>query len=725
MEFLIPPEYDKKTVKDFLYCEIKPSRKLLTVAKNKENGITVNGVRVTVRYMLSCGDVLNFDYADDLGDSEDSKDSREFVAENHDLLKLIDIIYEDDYILAVNKPYNMPSHPSINHYDDTLANAVMAYYNKTGIKSAFRAVNRLDKNTSGIVLIAKDKLTSERLNTMIKRGEIKKTYIAIVAGNLENITGSELIVSPELSELSGSFEYDAESKTGRIIAPIKREQGSIIKRICASDGSYSETEFKVLNSNANEEISIVEVYPKTGRTHQIRLHFQTIGFPLLGDDLYCSDTSTDISLKYKMSRHALHSKSLEFIHPMSGENVELMCEINDDMKNIIETADMAKKDKILKLPMIMMIILTLIGIVSVIIWRVCIASHTAADFFTDTVSFAFRFILTRLTYYIPFSFAEFLLYVSVPFVLYLILKLVYEVGYAEVKPKMKLNVILKWIFKLAAFACAVMFIFVFTLGVCYGKTPVHQAIGFERRLINPEDLAESMEILIDEANRAAEDIKYIYAGTESTKMPYDLSELNTRLNESYKNLLDRHGFLKRIQCKVKPVILSVEMSKMHITGVYSFFTGEANVNIDFPDYNLPFTAAHEMAHLMGVAREDEANFTAFLVCLYSDDNYIRYSGLVNMIEYIRGPMNQADSEKYKKLTGKLSHVIINEMAAFSEFFDQYRNAPISKVASAVNDTYLKAQGQEQGEKSYGLVVDLAVAYLVDMYSVYRVYNADN
>ena len=377
--------------------------------------------------------------------------------------------------------------------------------------------------------------------------------------------------------------------------------------------------------------------------------------------------------------------------------------------------------KILTVPVIVLIFT---GLVSAAVWRLSIASHSVADFFTNTVSFGIRFVLTHLTYYVPFSLAEFLLYASVPLVLYLIVNFIFKIIYTG--HKNRIAVFFKGIFRLIAFLGAFMFIFVFTLGVCYGRTPIdkimekyissqNQNIQFERKLVSADDLAESLQMLINEANKAADNIKYIHSDTGSTQMPYSLSELNKKLNESYKNLLGKYNFLKRIQAKVKPVIASVQMSQMHITGIYAFFTGEANVNIDFPDYNLPFTAAHEMSHLMGIAREDEANFTAFLVCLYSGDNYIRYSGLVNMVEYVGNALYAADKDKYNQLMGGLSYVIKNEMTAYSIFYNKYKDTKISKVASAVNDTYLKAQGQEQGEKSYGLVVDLAVAYLLDVY----------
>jgi 23S rRNA pseudouridine1911/1915/1917 synthase len=217
----------------------------------------------------------------------------------------------------------MPSHPSINHFDDTLANMVVAYFRNNGVSSFYRAVNRLDKNTSGIVLVAKDKIISARLNNMMQNGGIRKTYIAAISGDVNDI------YPKNLDEIGGFFEYDASSKTGLIKAPIKRECGSIIKRVCAAGGDSAETKFEVIRSNG--EASVVKVYPKTGRTHQIRLHFQVIGCPLIGEDLYSENNDQ----KFPISRHALHAYSLEFLHPESGETMTLECEPPEDIKRII------------------------------------------------------------------------------------------------------------------------------------------------------------------------------------------------------------------------------------------------------------------------------------------------------------------------------------------------------------------------------------------------------
>jgi hypothetical protein len=160
-------------------------------------------------------------------------------------------------------------------------------------------------------------------------------------------------------------------------------------------------------------------------------------------------------------------------------------------------------------------------------------------------------------------------------------------------------------------------------------------------------------------------------------------------------------------------MLSELMSYTHITGIYTFFTGEANININFPNFTIPFTAAHELAHQRGFAREDEANFIAFLVCIESDDPYLRYSGYTNMLSYLLDAFYAADKSPnhadYKELYAKVDSAVRAEDRAYYEFFQKYADNIVADVSGAVNDTFLQIQGTE-GTVSYGLVVELAVKY---------------
>jgi hypothetical protein len=151
------------------------------------------------------------------------------------------------------------------------------------------------------------------------------------------------------------------------------------------------------------------------------------------------------------------------------------------------------------------------------------------------------------------------------------------------------------------------------------------------------------------------------------------------------------------------------MSYTHITGVYTFFTGESNLNVNFPDYTLPYTAAHELAHQRGFAREDEANLIAFLACDASSDPYIRYSGYVGMYQYVMSALYRASKDLYREVYLMGEESLRREQTAYAEFFKKYEKSKVGEVSGAINNSYLQSQGTV-GTKSYGMVVDLVVAY---------------
>ena len=250
--------------------------------------------------------------------------------------------------------------------------------------------------------------------------------------------------------------------------------------------------------------------------------------------------------------------------------------------------------------------------------------------------------------------------------------------------------------------------FVLNFGAGYHTSSVDKLLGLDRRDVSAEELRETAEILVEEINKYTDSLAVRSSG--SSVMPYGYGKLSEKLVEAYDKVCDEHAFVSRFPSRVKPVMLSEPWTYTHISGVYTYFTGEANINVNFPDYTLPYTAAHEMAHQRGIAREDEANFVAFLVCAASDDEYIRYSGYLNLYEYVANALYSADKEAYSEVRAKLEPVARKEMSAYSAFFDKYRENVAANVTGAVNNAYLTIQGTP-GTKSYGMVVDLAVAYL--------------
>lgn len=304
------------TVKDFLYRELSYSRKLIIRLKQHENGIMHNGRRVTVRSVLFAGDILELF-------SEDKAENGN-IAANYELLDKITVLYEDENILAVAKPPFMPTHPSIKHHGDTLANAITAYMRLQGDAYQFRAVNRLDRNTSGIVLIAKHKDAAAKLGSLTAEKLIEKHYTAILCGDFNDIDMSA--VNQKFNSLGGSFEYKKDTREGIITAPIKRGQESIILRICAPDGEYASTRFRIVCTKKG--FSYAAVYPLTGRTHQIRLHFSAAGYPLLFDDLYGANK---FGCGRFEPRHMLHAGYTGFTNPYGGE-IRLFCPLPEDME---------------------------------------------------------------------------------------------------------------------------------------------------------------------------------------------------------------------------------------------------------------------------------------------------------------------------------------------------------------------------------------------------------
>ena len=265
------------------------SDRLITKLK-KANKIYLNDLPTYTKKSVTVGDKVSV-----LIDFEE--DNSNIVASNIPL----NIIYEDDYLLVLNKPANIAIHPSILHFDNSLSNGVKFYFDKLGLKKKIRIVNRLDRNTSGIVVFAKNEYIQECLIKQMKTKELKKEYLAIAKGILE-------------------------SKSDTLNFPIARKEGSIIERTVSSDGDSAITHYDVVKEFNN--LSLVHIVLETGRTHQIRVHFSHIGHPILGDTLYGSPSEL-------INRQALHSYKLTFIHPVTKKELILESSLPNDIKNII------------------------------------------------------------------------------------------------------------------------------------------------------------------------------------------------------------------------------------------------------------------------------------------------------------------------------------------------------------------------------------------------------
>lgn len=339
---------------------------------------------------------------------------------------------------------------------------------------------------------------------------------------------------------------------------------------------------------------------------------------------------------------------------------------------------------------------------ALIIMLTYIISEDFANFYNRYPAAFLRGLFAAITSIIPCSVAE-------AAIIFAPVLMVAIIIYANKKFTSSWREVGKFLLMTLSVASLFFSTFALNFGAGYHTSSVDKLLELERRDVSAEELRETAEYLVAEINKYTSSLTANKEG--STLMPYGYDTLSAKLVEAYDKVCDEHAFISRFSSKIKPVLLSEPWTYTHIAGVYTYFTGESNINVNFPDYTLPYTAAHEMAHQRGIAREDEANFVAFLVCAASDDDYIRYSGYLNLYEYVSNALYRADKDAYSEVRAELDPVARMEMSAYSKFFDKYRENVAATVTETVNNTYLTIQGTP-GTKSYGMVVDLAVAYIV-------------
>ena len=264
----------------------------LSEIKRMPKSILVNGVHYYMRQELSTGDHLQVRICE-------TQNSEKIPPTKLPL----DIIYEDEDLLVLNKPAGMPIHPSLNNYTNSMANALAYYFQSQGKPFIFRCCNRLDRDTSGLTIVAKHMVSGSILSDMTKYREVHREYLAIARGS---VTPSE----------------------GTIQAPLGRKDGTIIERtVDWEHGEDAVTHYKVVKE-ANGH-SLVSLRLETGRTHQIRIHMKYLGYPLIGDYLYNPD------MEY-MTRQALHSHHMEFTHPITGEHMSFTAPLPEDMARVMQ-----------------------------------------------------------------------------------------------------------------------------------------------------------------------------------------------------------------------------------------------------------------------------------------------------------------------------------------------------------------------------------------------------
>ncbi len=285
IEYTVEDYFEGKKLISFLRGHVKISVRLLRSLKRVDGGIKINGKNARTIDLLHKGDKVI------LSIPEDDIHSIPIDYE-------LNVVYEDDDVLVIDKPAMLPMHESHNHQGDTLANAVAGYLQKKGRSLAFRAVGRLDKGTSGLVICALNSHAAARLS-----GNFEKTYYAMATGHYEG--------------------------TGTIDKPIYRPDPMKTYRTADDRGDKAVTHYEVLE--ANENYSLLKIQLETGRTHQIRVHFAYLGTPLFGDRMYGKEHPI-------IERQALHCGEVSFNHPVTGERLTLKAELPEDMVRLREFA---------------------------------------------------------------------------------------------------------------------------------------------------------------------------------------------------------------------------------------------------------------------------------------------------------------------------------------------------------------------------------------------------
>ena len=245
------------------------------------------------------------------------------------------------------------------------------------------------------------------------------------------------------------------------------------------------------------------------------------------------------------------------------------------------------------------------------------------------------------------------------------------------------------------------------LGIGYHTTPLMDRLGLTRTEITEERLVSVMTSLRDEVNALSEEIERDGRGVSVTH--YSLDGISRLLCDSFDSLSERYAFLDSFNSRVKGVGFTNLLSHLTLTGIYTFYTGEANVNTAYPAYDVAYTAAHELSHQRGILRENEANFIAYLVCVNSPDTFIRYSGALNMYSYVASALYRTDTEEYNRIVEGLSDGPRADINASGAVYREYSDTLFSDISELVNDLFLRSNGTP-GTISYGMVVELMVAY---------------
>lgn len=327
-----------------------------------------------------------------------------------------------------------------------------------------------------------------------------------------------------------------------------------------------------------------------------------------------------------------------------------------------------------------------------------------AEWYATNIYKHWSFSVNFLTSFIPFSLAEVLMILlCISLIVYLVIGVILFIKRKGSRGKTLFN----FVYRLVAIAGVLLFFFVTNSGINYTRYTFSQISGLEIRQSSVSELEELCYSLANDANKQRVNLKE--GEQKEAVFSTSLDDVEKLCKQAYDRLEDKYPTLYRGYGESKAVYNSYSMSKANISGFFFPYTFEANVNIDVPDYQIPATICHELTHVRGYMREDEANFIAYIACQESEDSMVQYSGTFLAFMQAGSQLYAQDREKYTNVYRTLSDKVRADLIVNEEYWAKFEG-PIAEAASEVNDTYLRANNQSDGVNSYGRMVDLLLAY---------------
>jgi len=367
-----------------------------------------------------------------------------------------------------------------------------------------------------------------------------------------------------------------------------------------------------------------------------------------------------------------------------------------------------KKIKNIKLSLYYKILICL-SLFCALLYFIFTKSADVSEFFTRHISSVFRIVLGLFSSFFPFSFAEILIFSFVLFFLFLLGYCIFSTIVILKGKTPKISAV-KLLSVSLSIALIIFDLFVFTFAPSYYRHSLKTNMDLNDE-IKKEHVISTLELLKDNLNELCDKVTFDESGASKFEGSYG-SLFNTVKSASDK-LAEKHSFLQNTGFPAKPLLISPLMTYTHISGIFTFFTGEANVNTNYPDYIVAFSAAHEHAHARSVGPENEANFVAFLTCIESEDAYLQYSGYAYVFSTVANAVKNFDKDAYNRILSQLDDRVFGEYKAYSEFFEKYKDSVAADVSNAVNDAYLNMHGQSGGIKTYGYFTDMIVLYFLN------------